>query len=349
MHLKGSVMLEIDGAHGEGGGQLVRAAVALAAVTGRPVRISNIRAGRSKPGLAAQHVAAVRAVAELCGGSVENLALKSSQIKFRPGRRSGGAFRFEIGTAGSISLVLQALIPVAVSGAAPCRVTIGGGTDVRGAPSIDYLQHVLLPLIGRMGARVSLHVRRRGYYPRGGGEVELSVAPSKLRPVRLEVPGRLLRIGGLAHVAGLPLSVAERMRDAAARQLATRTARLEVETVEMEEGQAIGQGGAIVLWAEMENASLGVGRTAERGVRAEMLGEAAGHEFADDLAAGAALDVHAADQMLVYLALAGGESSFTTRALTSHACTAMWLIEQFLPVRFAISAVGACTRVSVRG
>ena len=342
-------MHEIDGAHGEGGGQLLRAAVALAAITGRPVRISNIRAGRSKPGLAAQHVAAVRAVAGLCGASVENLALKSTQIEFRPGRRSGGAFRVEIGTAGSIGLVLQALIPVAVSGTAPCRATICGGTDVRGAPSIDYLQHVLVPLIGRMGASVSLHVRRRGYYPRGGGEVELSVAPSKLRPARLEVPGRLLRIGGLAHVAGLPLQVAERMRDAAARQLATRPAKLEVETARIAEGQAIGQGGALVLWAELENSTLGAGRTAERGVRAETLGEAAGRELDEDLAAGAALDVHAADQVLVYLALAGGESSFTTRALTSHAGTAIWLIEQFLPVRFETVAVGTCTRVSVRG
>ena len=341
-------MLEIDGAHGEGGGQLVRAAVALAAVTGRPVRVSNIRAGRSKPGLAAQHVAAVRAVAGLCGGSVENLALKSSQIEFRPGRRTGGVFKFEIGTAGSICLVLQALIPVVVSGAAPCHVTIGGGTDVRGAPSIDYLQHVLLPLIGRMGARVAFNVRRRGYYPRGGGEVELSVQPGKLHPMRLESPGRLLRIGGLAHVAGLPLSVAERMRDAAARQLATGTAEPRIETTLLEGGQAAGQGGAVVLWAELENSTLGASRVAERGVRAETLGEAAGRELGEDLAAGAALDVHAADQMLVYLALAGGESSFTTRALTSHACTAMWLIEQFLPVRFQTSAAGTCTRVSVR-
>lgn len=341
-------MLEIDGAHGEGGGQLVRTAVALAAVTGRPARISNIRAGRSKPGLAAQHVAAVRAVAGLCGGSVENLALKSSQIEFRPGRRSGGAFKFEIGTAGSISLVLQALLPVAASGAAPCRATIGGGTDVRGAPPIDYLQHVLLPLLGRMGVRVALDVRRRGYYPRGGGEVELSVQPGKLRPMRLEDPGRPLRIGGLAHVAGLPLSVAERMRDAAARQLATGTAKPGIATALLEEGPAAGQGGAVVLWAELENSTLGAGRVAERGVRAETLGEAAGRELGEDLAAGAALDVHAADQMLVYLALAGGESSFTTRALTSHACTAMWLIEQFLPARLGISAAGTCTRVSVR-
>lgn len=342
-------MLEIDGAHGEGGGQLVRAAVALAAVTGRPVRISNIRAGRSKPGLAAQHVAAVRAVAGLCGGSVENLALKSPQIEFRPGRRSGGTSRFEVGTAGSISLVLQALIPVAVSGAAPCRVTIGGGTDVRGAPPIDYLQRVLLPLIGRMGVRVALNVRRRGYYPRGGGEVELSVQPGKLRPIRLESPGRLLRIGGLAHVAGLPLSVAERMREAAARQLGADRAKPGIETAVLAEGQAAGTGGAVVLWAELENSTLGAGRTAERGVRAEALGEAAARELGEDLAAGAALDVHAADQMLVYLALAGGESSFTTRTLTSHARTAMWLIEQFLPARFETAAEGACTRVSVHG
>jgi RNA 3'-phosphate cyclase len=327
-------MLEIDGAYGEGGGQLLRTAVALAALTGMAARISNIRAGRPKPGLAAQHLAAVRAVAELCQARVDGLALRARQIEFTPGRLRGGSFRFDIGTAGSMMLVLQALIPVAIAAGAACRVAITGGTDVRGAPPLDYVQHVLLPLLGRMGARADLEVRRRGYYPRGGGEIEISFSRAALRPQRWENPGRLRHVSGLAHVANLPSHIAERMRDAALLQLSLARVTATVDTAILGGEQALGSGGAVVIWAETADTVLGAGLVAERGVRAETLGSAAGRDLAGDLAAGVALDMHAADQILIYLALAGGESSFTARALTGHARTAMWLIEQFLPVRF---------------
>ena len=327
-------MLEIDGAHGEGGGQLLRTAVALAALTGLAVRISNIRAGRAKPGLAAQHVAAVRAVAELCQARVDGLALHARQIEFAPGRLRGGSFRFDIGTAGSMMLVLQALSPVAIAAGAACRVAITGGTDVRGAPSLDYVRQVLLPLLRRMGAKLDLEVRRRGYYPRGGGEIGISFSRATLQPQRWDKPGRLHHVGGLAHVANLPSGIAERMRDAALRQLSLAHVTATVDTAILAGEQALGRGGAVVIWAETGDTVLGAGLVAERGVRAETLGSAVGRELADDLAAGVALDLHAADQILVYLALAGGESSFTARTLTAHARTAMWLIEQFLPVRF---------------
>lgn len=327
-------MLEIDGAYGEGGGQLLRTAVALAALTGIATRISNIRAGRAKPGLAAQHLVAVRAVAELCQARVDGLALHARQIEFTPGRLRGGSFRFDIGTAGSMMLVLQALCPVAIAAGAACRVAITGGTDVRGAPPLDYVRQVLLPLLGRMGAKLDLAVRRRGYYPRGGGEIEISFARATLHPQRWENPGRLRRVGGLAHVANLPSHIAERMRDAALLQLSLARVVATVDTAILVGEQALGSGGAVVIWAETADTMLGAGLVAERGVRAETLGSAAGRELADDVAAGVVLDLHAADQILIYLALAGGESSFTVRALTEHARTAMWLIEQFLPVRF---------------
>lgn len=327
-------MLEIDGAYGEGGGQLLRTAVALAALTGMAARISNIRAGRAKPGLAPQHLAAVRAVAELCQARVGGLALHARQIEFTPGRLRGGAFRVDVGTAGSTMLVLQALIPVAIAAGAACRVAISGGTDVRGAPPLDYVRQVLLPLLGRMGAKLGLEVRRRGYYPRGGGEIAISFARATLQPQRWENPGRLRRVGGLSHVANLPPGIAERMRDAALRQLSLARVAATIDTAILGGEQAIGSGGAVVIWAEAADTVLGAGLVAERGVRAETLGSAAARDLAGDLAAGAALDLHAADQILVYLALAGGESSFTVRTLTGHALTTMWLIEQFLPVRF---------------
>jgi RNA 3'-phosphate cyclase len=339
-------VIEIDGSYGEGGGQLVRTAVALAAITGTPVRLQNVRAKRDKPGLAPQHLAAVRAVASVCGAECTGLDLRSQAFTFAPGPLRGGTFRFDVGTAGSVTLVLQALLPALACAPGLARVTVVGGTDVRAAPPLDYLRHVLLALIHRLGVRIECRLARRGYFPRGGGEVEVSVAPGRPRPVALEPVERPSRIDGLAHVANLPAHIAERMRTAALARLGDSPAH--VDTAVLGPADAIGQGGAIVLWARAGHTMLGAGRVAQRGVRAEHLGDETGAELAADLAAGAALDAHAADQLLVYLALAGG-GSFTTRAVTSHARTAIWLIEQFLPVRFEIGVAGALARVEVRG
>jgi len=321
--------------------------VALSAVTGREVAVRNIRAKRDKPGLAPQHLAAVRAVATLCRGQVEGLALRSREVRFAPGALSGGEHRFDVGTAGSISLVLQALLPALIAGGRAAAVTVTGGTDVRQAPPIGYLQNVLLPLLARVGVDAEIEVIRRGYYPRGGGEVRVAVAPGPLRPLGLDEPGTVVAIEGHAHVSNLPEHIATRMRDAALERFARDAGsapRVEVEVIDP--ARATGAGGAIVMWARTRATVLGAGRVAERGVRAETLGAAVGEELAADIAAGATLDRHAADQLLVYLALAKG-GSYLTRSITPHARTAMWLIEQFLPARFDVSSKGELVRVSV--
>lgn len=338
-------MLAIDASHGEGGGQLVRTAVALAAITGKAVRLDNIRAGRDQPGLAPQHLAAVRAVASLCDADCEGLALRTPAFEFAPRRLRGGEFHVDIGTAGSITLVLQALLPALSCAPGPSRVRVTGGTDVRAAPPLDYFRQVLLPLLGHMGIRARCHSVLRGYYPRGGGEVEVAVEPAALKPLDLDAPGRLIGIEGLAHVANLPLNIAERMRGAALASLVHPGKPVAIDAAALARDEAIGTGGAIVCWARTQHAVLGAGRVAERGVRAEALGEAAGSELAADLAANAGLDGHAADQILVYLALAGGR--FSTRRLSSHALTAMWLIEQFMPVRFDVASGPGLARVKV--
>jgi RNA 3'-phosphate cyclase len=309
------------------------------------VRLQNVRAKRDKPGLAPQHLAAVRAVASLCGAACTDLELRSQAFTFAPGALRGGEFRFDVGTAGSVTLVLQALLPVLACAPGRSRVTVVGGTDVRAAPPLDYLRHVLLALLDRMGVGVECRVARRGYYPRGGGEVEVAAAPARPRPLAPDAFERPRRIDGLAHVANLPAHIAERMRAAALARLDALPA--QVDTAILGGAEAVGQGGAIVVWARTGRTVLGAGRVAQRGVRAETLGDQAGAELAADLAAGAALDIHAADQVLVYLALAGG-GSFTTRVVTSHARTAMWLIEQFLPVRFEVGTAGNLARVEVR-
>jgi RNA 3'-terminal phosphate cyclase (ATP) len=329
------LMLEIPGDTGEGGGQIARMAIALAAVTGIPIRLTRIRARRPKPGLAAQHLTALRAVAALAGGDIEGLALGATEATFRPRPIEGGEYRFDVGTAGSVTLLAQALLPVLVRAQRPSTVRLAGGTDVRGAPPLDYLRYVLLPLAARCGVDARIACLRRGYYPRGGGEIELAVHPAPVRSPGRLAAGALRTIRAFVHTAKLPEHVALRMRDAALSQLAG----LPVETILDAQAASFGPGGAIVLAADRGATVLGAGRVAERGVRAEALGESAAGELARDLALDVALDVHAADQLIVYLALAcaaGGSASFTTAEASLHTTTAIWLAERFLPVRFTV-------------
>jgi RNA 3'-terminal phosphate cyclase (ATP) len=343
-------MIEIDGSHGEGGGQLLRMAVALAAITGQALRVRNVRARRANPGLAPQHLAAVKAVAALCGAEAQGLQVKSQEIVFHPRALRGGEFQFDVGTAGSVTLVLQAVLPVALACAQPVVMRITGGTDVRDAPPLDYFRHVFLPLLSRMGGRVSLAVTRRGYYPRGGGELRVEVqAGASLQPLVMETRGALHELGGIAHTANLPAHVTARMARAAQQVLAT----LPVPAPQIAQQlvawpQAMGQGGAIVLWALSEGGVLGAAATAQRGVPAERLGDEAGRALRAEIESGATLDVHAADQLLVYAALASGLSRFTARTLSSHARTTMWLIDQFLPVEFDATQAGLLWRVDCR-
>ncbi|MEA3276146.1 MAG: RNA 3'-terminal phosphate cyclase [Pseudomonadota bacterium] len=339
--------LEIDGSYGEGGGQLTRLAMALAAVTGRAIRLRNIRAGRPKSGLAAQHLAAVRAVAALCGGELEGAARGATELAFRPGGIRGGDYRFEVGTAGSIALVLQAALPVALHADGPCLLTVRGGTDVRLAPPLDYLRYVFLPWLIRLGARVRLDSVIHGYYPRGGGEVRLSVIPAgPLQPLQAETPGRLLAMRGRAHVAHLASHIPERMA-AAARAELSGLGPLHIETRVLRDGDAVGQGGALVLAAHTERSLLGSAVVAERGVPAERLGAAAGRALRTEIEASVALDLHAADQLLIYAALAAGPSRFTMREISLHARTLMWLISKFLPVGFEVAECPCGYRIQV--
>jgi RNA 3'-phosphate cyclase len=337
-------VIEVDGAHGEGGGQLLRNTAALAAVVGTQVRVTNIRAGRPKPGLAAQHVTALRAVAAISDAKVEGLQVGSRQIVITPGKLRGGRFSFDVGTAGSVTLVLQACLPAALRAPEPVELHLIGGTDVRWSPPLDYFRFVFLPLLSRMGGRVSIEVVRRGYYPAGGGEIRVNIVPSpEFRPLLVEPPGSLRRVRGIAHVGNLPADVAQRMKHAAMRRF---VGIAEVKVDETSEA-AIGPGGAIVLWTEHENTVLGASGLAEKGVPAEALGQAAGDGIVQDLKAHASLDVHASDQVLVYCALAKGESRFSCREVSQHAETTMWLLKTMLDTGFETVQVGGRHQVRV--
>ena len=336
--------MEIDGAHGEGGGQLLRNSAALAAVTHIPVRVTNIRARRPKPGLAAQHLTALQAVAALADATVEGLNVGSREVTIAPGHLRGGRFSFDVGTAGSVTLVLQACLPPALRAPEPVELRLIGGTDVPWSPPLDYFRFVFLPLLARMGGKVTIEVVRRGYYPRGGGEIRVNVLPAQdFRALVVEPPGAMRRVDGIAHVGNLPRDVAQRMKHAALRRFVGIAEAKVEETSEA----AIGPGGAIVLWTEHENTVLGSSGLARKGVPAEALGQAAADEMVEDLKAHASLDIHAADQVLLYSALAKGESRFSVREITKHMETTMWLLENVLRTRFETVEVGGRHQVRV--
>jgi len=337
----------VDGAHGEGGGQIVRASVALAALTHQDCRIENIRAGRQSPGLAAQHVAAIRAVAALSSAEVDGLEVGSHAIVFRPGELKAGSHAIDVGTAGSVTLVLQACLPVALAAPSTVRLRLTGGTDVPWSPPWDYVARIFLPLLRRCGARVDLMLLRRGYYPRGGGVVEVTVSPTTAwRPYQTEEPGGLRAIRGIAHVSNLPEDIPKRMKHAAIRRLHGR-GDVKIEERVYAGAEAVGQGGALVLWAETGGSILGADSLAARGKPAERVGEHAASGLIAELAAGSSVDIHASDQLLIYLGQASEASAFRVREASGHLRTMAWLLERFLNRKVTIEPQGTCYRVEV--
>ncbi|MHC1610021.1 MAG: RNA 3'-terminal phosphate cyclase [Candidatus Methanospirareceae archaeon] len=324
-------MLEIDGSLGEGGGQIIRTAIALAAITGKEVEIKNIRAKRPQPGLSAQHLHAVKAVERLSGGETEGLELRSTRLKFTPREVRGFEGEIEIGTAGSITLLLQSLIPVALFADTETRVRIMGGTDVKWSPPIDFYTHVFLPALHEMGCEVHLDVKRRGYYPKGGGLVEVSVRPvEQIKGFGLAKSGQDRLVHGISHSTGLPPHVAERQARAAKRVL--REAGYDSELKEeVEEGNKT-RGSVITLWCGYKSGSA----LGERGKKAEFVGEEAAKSIITELESAATVDIHLADQLVPYIALSKERSEMKVREITKHLETNIYITQKFLDVEFEI-------------
>jgi RNA 3'-terminal phosphate cyclase (ATP) len=319
--------MRLDGSYGEGGGQILRTAVALSAVTGKPVEIYNIRKMRPKPGLAAQHVKAVEAVSSICDAEVEGCSLYSTYLSFKPAKIKGGSYDIDIGTAGSITLLLQCLMPAAMHAPSPVKLTIMGGTDVAWSPPVDYLRYVTLGALSRMGYDCELRLVRRGYYPRGGGCVEAIINPSTLKKTSFDKnPCNI--IGGISHSSGLPAHVTQRQATSAEKILREEGYNSSI-SLEMKDETSTGSG--ITLWC----GTAGGSTLGKPGLRAEKVGSTAAVSILRELKTGAGVDIYLADQLIPYLALARG-GSFTTRILTPHARTNMWVTEQFLDVKFKI-------------
>ena len=337
-------MIRIDGSHGEGGGQILRTSVALSCITGEDLEVYNIRAKRPNPGLKRQHLTAIHAAAKICKASVEGAEVGSRRIVFRPSSISSGSFEFNVGTAGSVTLIFQALAPILLYAPGRVRVTLVGGTDVPWSPPIDYVRHVMLPHLKRMGYVVEASLIRRGHYPRGGGKVvfEVPEPPGELEPLTLTTRGENIElVEGVSHCVRLPSHVARRQTEAARRRLVEggvkAPIRIELEHYEGRDDPHLGPGSGIVVWAKAGEALIGGDALGARGKRAEEVGREAASKLLKDLSTGMALDTHMSDNILVYLALARGKSVIGGARLSRHAETVLWVIKHFLKVQMLLN------------
>lgn len=340
-----TTFLELDGSEGEGGGQILRTALSLSMCTGTPIRIANIRARRKVPGLMRQHLTAVQAAAEICGAELEGGRVGSTRLSFVPGPIRGGDYRFAIGTAGSCTLVFQTVLPALLQADVPSSIRLQGGTHNPLAPPYHFLERAFLPLLRRMGADVSLELKRFGFFPAGGGEFTASItpAPATLAPLTLDQPGARLDAYAESFCAALPISIARRELDVVRRRLGWSEDRLLQRGLSNDQGP----GNALLITLEQEAVTEVFTGFGEKGVTAEAVAGHAVDQVRQYLASGAAVGPYLADQLLLPLALAGS-GRFTASAVTRHSLTNAEVIRRFLgtPIRTETLDSGGC-RISV--
>lgn len=333
IHSAAPPMIHIDGSQGEGGGQILRTSLALGAITGTSVMIENIRAGRARPGLMRQHLTAVRAAAEVCGGALTGDELGSRALSFTPGKVRPGDYRFPISTAGSACLVFQTVLWPLLFAGGPSHVVLEGGTHNPKAPPFDFLAVTLLPLLRRMGARVDARLERHGFYPAGGGRIAVdivAVGPGALAPIEILDAGPVRAWRARALVANLPGKIARRELDVVHARLGWPEDACRIESVT----DAAGAGNVLFLELERAGVTEVVTSVGERGKPAERVAEEAVAEARRYLAADAPVGEHLADQLVIPMALAGG-GAFRTAPLTLHSRTNIDVVRRFLPVEIS--------------
>ena len=379
-------LIVLDGRVGEGGGQILRTGLALSAITGAPVEIFNIRAGRSKPGLAAQHLTGVRAVAAACNGRLDGDFLGSDRVAMSPGQIRAGEYELDIAaerpSAGAVTLVMQALLPVLALADGPSRVLLHGGTHVEWSPSFHYLDQVLKPTLAAVGVHFKVHLRSWGWYPQGGGAIGVDVAGrAEMYGVDWTERGPIRAISGVSVVSDLPFDIAERQAQTARDMLAAALPEVPIDIAE-ESIESAGRGSFFFLRAEyggrggsengMDGGSgvvdgsgvddgsgvhdgnlpqappAGFSALGRRGKRAETVGREATEALLSHHRSGAALDDHLADQVLPFLALASGTSRYTSPRISGHLRTNAWVCERLLDIRAGLHEDLPCT-VEIHG
>ncbi|HET9953683.1 MAG TPA: RNA 3'-terminal phosphate cyclase [Polyangiaceae bacterium] len=327
-------MLILDGSRGEGGGQILRTALALSLVTQQPFRITNIRAGRSKPGLLRQHLTAVQAAAAVSGGTAEGAALGSRELTFHPGSVHAGDYRFAVGTAGSATLVFQTIAPALLRASQASTLLIEGGTHNPQAPPFESLNEAFLPCLRTMGFEVSAELERPGFYPAGGGRFRVKIAPaSALRPLRLLERGALKSRLASALVTGIGSQIAHRELRVIGQRLGWSRSELRCEPLD----ESYGPGNAVLIRIQSENITEVFAGFGQRRLRAEQVGEQVACEALEYLESGAAVGPHLADQLLLPMALAGG-GTFSSTSPSSHTLTQAETLRLFLGIETRIEA-----------
>lgn len=324
-------MIEIDGGYLEGGGQIVRTAIAFAAITNNAVRIFNIRKGRDKPGLRPQHLHGVNAAAQICDAKIDGLDINSADVTFIPKKIKGGEYHVDTKTAGSVTLILQTLVPIAIYADSPLELVVKGGTAVPFSPTIGYFSNILCSVLRKVGIKVEVEVKAHGFYPKGGGEVLLRVTPSVPLPITMKERGTVKEITTwiIASRHLKSAKVAERISNGFVRIF--RDASVECQYVD-----SLSPGCFMTACAQCDNGLLGASALGKRGKPAEQVGMDAASELKMAIASDAVVDKWMVDQMVPFMALStcstGQTSEIQIPSLTRHAQTNIWVVEKFLPV-----------------
>ncbi|MGA9523931.1 MAG: RNA 3'-terminal phosphate cyclase [Myxococcaceae bacterium] len=338
-------MVELDGSQGEGGGQILRTALTLSLITGRPFEITHIRANRRPPGLRPQHLACVRGAEAISGGRSEGAHVDADHLVFEPGATRAGDYELDVGSAGSTPLLLQCLFfPLALAGGG--SLLLRGGTHLPHSPTYHYLSWIWAPTMAAYGLGIDLQLRYAGFYPQGGGELRAAIPPPGEPPSVVDLPARgtLRDVHVTSFVGGLPFQIAERQAKAAVSSLREHGINGEAEKLPLPTMRSVGT--TVFVRAQFENTAAGFSALGERGRRAEEVGGDAAAQMIDFMQSAGALDEHLADQILIPAALlaAGrlgsgtpGETLFTTSRVTNHLTTNATVLEQFLPIRIEVS------------
>lgn len=341
-------MNSIDGSEKSGSGTIIRDAVSFSVLSARPVRVTNIRAKRDRPGLRPQHLKVLEAAAQVCGGRLEGAAVGAREVVFRPGKRiKGGAFNWDIGSAGSAVMLVSCLLPVALFAEGPSSYTATGGLFQDFAPSALHLKHVVVPVLRRMGIRIKIDIFQPGYVPKGGGRIRMRVDPvdNPIVPIVMQKAQPPLRIKGMALSSHLTARrVSQRMADTARRHLSIQGYEAEIDVLDdtrehpVFASAAAQRGAALLLWVETGSGCIiGADMAGAPKRSAEHIGTKTVETLVADLSASASVDRYAADQLIPFAALAQGRSSYRVPLVTDHIESRLWLIEQFLGARSTIT------------
>jgi len=332
--------IHIDGSQGEGGGQVLRSSLALSLVTGRPFTIDRIRANRAKSGLMQQHLTAVQAAAKVGGCDVESARVGTTRLDFRPNKVKGGNFTFNVGTAGSATLVLQTVLPALMLAEEPSTLTLRGGTHNPMAPPFDFLQRVYLPLVERLGPTIKATLIQPGFYPAGGGEFRVAITPvKKLSSLELTGRGEILQRKGKILLARLPKHIAEREKDTLLQKTGWQEETVQIETI----ASAPGPGNAVMLEVISENVTELFTAFGEVKVSAEAVAQKALDQYEEYMAVDVPVGKYLADQLMLPLSIAAwqgsGTSIFRTQQLTQHSRTHIDILQRFLEIDIKVENV----------